>query len=120
MCITRSEGFQGFYRGLSPSLLLTAPQTGFQFAFYKLANDLMSASRARFTSQRQDAESSRRIGTQLSITFSFYHVSHDYGILLGVVQSVVAGAIAGVSSKCIVYPMDVAKKRLQVQVINGL
>ncbi|VDN11536.1 unnamed protein product [Dibothriocephalus latus] len=36
--IMRKDGIPGFFRGLTPSLLLIAPQTGLQFAVYKLIN----------------------------------------------------------------------------------
>lgn len=39
--IARKEGFRGFFRGLSPSILLTAPQTGLNFAVYKLTVHLI-------------------------------------------------------------------------------
>lgn len=39
--IARKEGFRGFFRGLSPSILLTAPQTGLSFAVYKLTVHLI-------------------------------------------------------------------------------
>ncbi|VDL98644.1 unnamed protein product [Schistocephalus solidus] len=39
--IMRKDGITGFFRGLSPSLLLIAPQTGLQFSIYKLVNRLV-------------------------------------------------------------------------------
>ncbi len=50
------------------------------------------------------------------LSISMAPCSYRLFILLGIVQSVVAGAFAGMASKILVYPMDVAKKRLQVQV----
>lgn len=42
MSIAQKEGFTGFFRGLSPSLLLTAPQTGLNFAVYKFTMHLIN------------------------------------------------------------------------------
>ncbi|VDM16276.1 unnamed protein product [Hydatigera taeniaeformis] len=90
--IARKEGFNGFFRGLSPSLLLTAPQTGLNFAVYKLTIHLISLWQTRVLGHPPPDPTNA-----------------------GLVQSVFAGAFAGMVSKCTVYPMDVAKKRLQVQ-----
>uniref|UniRef100_A0A0X3NHS2 Mitochondrial thiamine pyrophosphate carrier n=1 Tax=Schistocephalus solidus TaxID=70667 RepID=A0A0X3NHS2_SCHSO len=94
--IMRKDGITGFFRGLSPSLLLIAPQTGLQFSIYKLVNRLVDI----FTN---DAKESLDRSTPLRVKS------------IGALQNISAGAIAGMVSKCAVYPMDVAKKRLQVQ-----
>ncbi|VDL59297.1 unnamed protein product [Hymenolepis diminuta] len=91
--IAKKEGFQGFFRGLSPSILLTAPQTGLNFAVYKLTVNLF---------ELWDTRVLGRLPTDPSADTSM-------------VRSVTAGSVAGMVSKCLVYPMDVAKKRLQVQ-----
>ncbi|KAM7535064.1 hypothetical protein Aperf_G00000098299 [Anoplocephala perfoliata] len=90
--IAQKEGLRGFFRGLSPSLLLTAPQTGLNFAVFK------------FTVHIIDLWKTRVLGRQLLNPAD-----------TSVIQSVIAGAAAGMVAKCMVYPLDVAKKRLQVQ-----
>ncbi|KAL7061073.1 hypothetical protein AAHC03_010180 [Spirometra sp. Aus1] len=94
--IMRKDGFSGFFRGLSPSLLLIAPQTGLQFAVYKLINRLVDAFR-KTTVESPDHSTPLRPKSMTAL------------------QSISAGAIAGMVAKSAVYPMDVAKKRLQVQ-----
>ncbi|KAL5109605.1 Mitochondrial thiamine pyrophosphate carrier [Taenia crassiceps] len=90
--IARKEGFRGFFRGLSPSILLTAPQTGLNFAVYKLTIHLIDLWETRILGRLPTSPTNASLA-----------------------QSVFAGAFAGMVSKCMVYPMDVAKKRLQVQ-----
>lgn len=36
----KTEGFRGFYRGLTPALTQVAPYSGFQFAFYTMLEKL--------------------------------------------------------------------------------
>ncbi|VDD75465.1 unnamed protein product [Mesocestoides corti] len=87
--IATKEGFRGFFRGLSPSLLLTAPQTGLTFAIYKFTCQIISLCESRIPG---------RPPSDPSETGSSF-----------------AGGLSGMITKCLVYPMDVAKKRLQVQ-----
>ncbi|VDP37149.1 unnamed protein product [Schistosoma margrebowiei] len=70
--ITR-EGAQGFFRGLVPSLLLIAPQTGIQFAIYHSLNQMINQG------------------------------------------NLISGGLAGIGSKCVIYPLDMVKKRMQVR-----
>nr|CDS28925.1 expressed protein [Hymenolepis microstoma] len=91
--IAQKEGFQGFFRGLSPSILLTAPQTGLNFAVYKFTVHLIELWHTRVLKQPPI----------------------DPSADVSMARSVTAGSVAGMVSKCLVYPMDVAKKRLQVQ-----
>ncbi|KAL8587470.1 hypothetical protein ACOMHN_062203 [Nucella lapillus] len=80
------EGVSGFYKGLAPSLLQIAPQRGLQFGFYSLFIGLWNQSKGTW-----------------------------FDSAPGHMESVLCGSSAGMASKFIVYPLDVAKKRLQVQ-----
>lgn len=85
VCMWRQEGGRAFYRGLLPTLLQIGPLSGFQFAFYH----------------------------------GFIHLwelmLHPESHVTGLSQSAACGALAGFVSKTLVYPLDLIKKRLQVQ-----
>ncbi|XP_065350398.1 mitochondrial thiamine pyrophosphate carrier-like [Cloeon dipterum] len=78
--IVRKEGFLAFYKGLTPSLILIAPQIGAVFACYEFFHDAWCSTLPNATGW----------------------------------APLICGAMAGVCSKTLVYPLDLAKKRLQV------
>lgn len=86
--IFRYEGVRGFYKGVTPSLLLVAPQSAVTFSVYEMMNICW-----------------RRLGLDPDKTTN----------RMNAFQSAFNGAVAGVVSKTIVYPMDVVKRRLQIQ-----
>ncbi len=83
------NGFKTFYKGLTPTLLLIVPQAGMNFGFYSL---------------------------YLHIWKSWQSVPLA-NVLKGNVgiESLVCGGLAGVTSKTLTLPLDIIKKRLQVQ-----
>lgn len=84
--IFAAEGPRGFYRGLSPAIMQIAPQMGLQFGFYSLFVGLWNRSKGAWTVKTP-----------------------------GNLESLICGSVAGVLSKILIYPLDVSKKRLQVQ-----
>ncbi|XP_055607897.1 mitochondrial thiamine pyrophosphate carrier-like [Uranotaenia lowii] len=84
--ISRKEGVRGLYRGLGPAILQVAPLTGGQFMFYNMFGSV-------YRSFATLPDNSQLPPTAL----------------------LVCGALAGLSTKLIVYPLDLAKKRLQIQ-----
>ncbi|KAG5449953.1 Mitochondrial thiamine pyrophosphate carrier [Clonorchis sinensis] len=104
--IATHEGLPGYFRGLLPSLLLVTPQTGLQFAIYHACNQLVGVIRLQWlefrNSSRQghSASKSQRYGTD---SFS-----------VSSIQSIISGGLAGMGAKCIIYPMDMVKKRMQI------
>lgn len=84
--ITKTEGYRGLYKGFTPAIVQIGPQMGLQFGFYALFVQIWDK------------------------TFS-----HIEGDLPGIAQSLICGSGAGVVSKIIIYPLDVLKKRLQIQ-----
>ncbi|XP_064609881.1 mitochondrial thiamine pyrophosphate carrier-like isoform X2 [Liolophura sinensis] len=86
LMIRRQEGLTAFYRGSVPALSTVAPQMGLQFGSYALFTATWKNTFGRSTSNRP-----------------------------GAVESMICGSGAGVASKLVVYPMDLVKKRLQVQ-----
>lgn len=87
--IVSKESPRALYRGLVPTLAQIAPQTGFQFGFYSL---LTSIWELMFGGQKVNGV-------------------HQVGAL----QSLICGSGAGLCAKVAVYPLDLTKKRLQVQ-----
>ncbi|XP_061175812.1 mitochondrial thiamine pyrophosphate carrier-like [Saccostrea echinata] len=86
MATTQSEGIMGLYRGLLPAMSQIAPQIGLQFGFYTLLRDLWK---------------------------KFLH--KDGEKILETQGSLICGSGAGIISKILIYPLDVVKKRLQIQ-----
>ncbi|GIY27225.1 mitochondrial thiamine pyrophosphate carrier [Caerostris darwini] len=81
----RIEGPSSFYKGLSPTLVQIMPNAGAQFAFYKLFQGMWNY----FLSQEATTSS--------------------------IFQSSSCGAASGIVAKTIIYPLDLIKKRIQVQ-----
>lgn len=84
--IFKYEGIRGMYRGLAPAIMQTAPLTGGQFMFYNLFGNALK----RMESLPQDA-------------------------LLAPTDLMVCGALSGLCTKLLVYPLDLVKRRLQIQ-----
>ena len=83
-----SGGLPVFYRGFVPACLSVAPQSGLQFGLYSVLTQVLGGW-ALETSDRGVTS----ISTQGSLT---------------------CGALAGMATKTILYPLDVVKKRMQV------
>uniref|UniRef100_A0A1B0EZA7 Mitochondrial thiamine pyrophosphate carrier n=1 Tax=Phlebotomus papatasi TaxID=29031 RepID=A0A1B0EZA7_PHLPP len=84
--ILRKDGIRGLYRGFGPSLLQITPLAGSNFMFYKFYCGLLQ--------NLLGAKSHSDLPT--------------WGLLL-------MGSLTGFSSRALVYPLDVIKKRLQIQ-----
>lgn len=84
--IMAKDGIQGYYRGLVPAVSLVGPQMAAQFGLYALFSRLWD-------------DSAKKISP--SIPSSVDHF--------------ICGSASGFFAKLIVYPIDVVKKRLQVQ-----
>lgn len=96
--IYTNEGVRGYYRGLVPCLLLITPETAFRFGIYQFLNNNWQT----FTNYIKSVILNDAKQTK-------------YDAEIGVLQSSINGSLAGVASKTIVYPFDLAKKRLQIQ-----
>ncbi|XP_070581332.1 mitochondrial thiamine pyrophosphate carrier-like [Ptychodera flava] len=81
------EGVSSFYKGISPTLLEIFPHAGLQFGFYAFFKLLWEQV---FDISRPD-------------------------MTTGAMESLFCGAASGICSKAIILPLDVVKKRLQVQ-----
>jgi len=76
--IVRKEGALALYRGLTPTLLQIAPQTGFQFGFYSGFSLLWDVWGKQSTTQSTPAEQSTGVGENL---LKLLIVIQLYGIL---------------------------------------
>ena len=94
-----NEGVRGFYKGTLPAVCLLAPETAFRFGIYQFLNVTWSFMFAEYL-DRVIREKGLSIGGEQ---------------VIGMFQSGVNGAVAGVAAKTIFYPFDLAKKRLQIQ-----
>ncbi|KAK7794894.1 hypothetical protein R5R35_010585 [Gryllus longicercus] len=90
--IYTKEGSKAFFKGLSPTLIQVAPHTGAQFAFY-----------AGFKEVWRKLVSDDTIATTSSL------------IPVSLSGSLICGSLSGLCAKTLVYPFDLARKRLQVQ-----
>ncbi|CAL8083279.1 unnamed protein product [Orchesella dallaii] len=86
LCMIREEGVTSLYKGLAPNLIQIVPHTGMQFGFFQLFSNLY-----RYLSGKTDSEK------------------------LPMYANLIAGSGAGLLAKAGIYPLDLAKKRLQVQ-----
>jgi PREDICTED: similar to mitochondrial solute carrier family 25 member 19, partial len=84
--IYKNQGFKGFFYGAGPNLAQIAPYTGLNFTFYNLFNEIWLLFNKGST------------------------LNHPTTI-----QSLICGGTAGLLSKLIIYPLDLIKKRLQIQ-----
>uniref|UniRef100_A0A8D8RY59 Mitochondrial thiamine pyrophosphate carrier n=1 Tax=Cacopsylla melanoneura TaxID=428564 RepID=A0A8D8RY59_9HEMI len=87
------------FRGLTPGIIQMAPQGGIQFSVYNAMSNVLSASE-HFSSSPAPASSSDPQTVER---------------VLSPLGSLLAGSVAGLTAKVAVYPLDLAKKRIQVQ-----
>ncbi|KAK7207521.1 mitochondrial deoxynucleotide carrier [Myxozyma melibiosi] len=83
--IHKDEGLTGYFRGLRPAIAQIVPYMGFFFASYQPCKLAMSS------------------------------LEHEYGVNTFGSGDAIAGMIAGIVSKTCVFPLDVLRRRLQVQ-----
>lgn len=84
--IYKTEGVRGFYKGLSPAVLGIAPQMGLSFGFYAFLQNMWNK------------------------VFKLPENHHP-----GTIESFLCGSGSGFFSKLLIYPLDLMKKRLQIQ-----
>ncbi|KAF9567081.1 mitochondrial thiamine pyrophosphate transporter [Mortierella alpina] len=115
--IFRKDGVQGFYRGMAPALIQVIPYMGVMFGSYDSLKQVASwlktqaaleapkttltfapASKATFSSTSDPPPQLKTVGQ----------------LLLGV-EDMICGALSGLISKTAVYPLDMVRKRLQIQ-----
>lgn len=83
--IYKQEGFRAYFKGLTPTIIQVAPHAGVQFMCYKVFNQVY-----RYIFVIDDKQ----------------HTT---------VGSILSGSLAGLCAKTAVYPLDLTRKRMQVQ-----
>jgi len=103
--IYKKDGIQGYYRGMTPALIQVIPYMGVMFGSYDTLKHAASWLKAR-------ARSNESVNT-LSLK-SDPPTKTMTQVLLGL-EDMFCGAMSGVISKTAVYPLDMVRKRLQIQ-----
>ncbi|XP_031557885.1 mitochondrial thiamine pyrophosphate carrier-like [Actinia tenebrosa] len=83
------EGPTSFYKGLIPSLLQIFPYAGLQFGSYTLLKMIWD--------------------------YTFDIRIHDPYMPADIIESLFCGAVSGMISKAVILPIDIVKKRIQIQ-----
>ncbi|KAF9994664.1 mitochondrial thiamine pyrophosphate transporter [Entomortierella chlamydospora] len=104
--IFRKEGINGFYKGMSPALIQVIPYMGVMFGSYDALKQLATWFK---TNSKIASLSQQNSKSELS-----KEIKSIGQILLGL-EDMLCGATAGVISKTAVYPLDMVRKRLQIQ-----
>jgi len=86
LIMIRTEGYLSLYKGMTPNLIQIVPHTGMQFGMFNVFSEIYRKSTQTEASQK-----------------------------LPVFGNILCGSAAGFVAKIVVYPLDLAKKRLQVQ-----
>ncbi len=98
--VINEVGPKGLYAGLAPTLIAMFPYVGVEFMIYetsKIAIESLMMERAGIDEQS----------------------SHAAEFILPIIISLGLGALAGAAAQTSAHPLDVVRKRLQVQGING-
>ncbi|KAF9156657.1 mitochondrial thiamine pyrophosphate transporter [Linnemannia schmuckeri] len=114
--IYRADGIPGFYRGMSPALIQVVPYMGIMFGSYDSLKHL--ASWLKKKASVESSYSKRTItaspGSVATASEKERPVKTVGQFLLGI-EDLLCGALSGVISKTGVYPLDMVRKRLQIQ-----
>ncbi|KAF9921068.1 mitochondrial thiamine pyrophosphate transporter [Linnemannia zychae] len=119
--IYRKDGTRGFYRGMSPALIQVIPYMGIVFGSYDVLKNFASwlkrmagvessyAKRIITSSPRSESTASSKLSSS-----SERPVKTVGQFLLGL-EDLICGGLSGVIAKTSVYPLDMVRKRLQIQ-----
>ncbi|KAG0294695.1 mitochondrial thiamine pyrophosphate transporter [Dissophora globulifera] len=97
--IYRADGVRGFYRGMSPALIQIIPYMGIVFGSYDSLKRIASWMKTSATTSLPESGKKKR----------------SIGQLLMGLEDLMCGGLAGLISKTSVYPLDMVRKRLQIQ-----
>lgn len=97
--VINEVGPKGLYAGLTPTLIAMFPYVGIEFMIYETAKIAVE------TYMRRKAEDN---GENTELEFA-----------IPIIISLGLGAVAGAAAQTSAHPLDVVRKRLQVQGING-
>ncbi|KAF9145198.1 mitochondrial thiamine pyrophosphate transporter [Mortierella sp. GBA39] len=119
--IFKQDGVKGFYRGMTPALIQVIPYMGVMFGSYDSFKQLaawlkVKAADTSFLSE-PSAVSSHNSETSYGSTSDppYKEKKKTFGQILLGLEDMACGAMSGVISKTAVYPLDMIRKRLQIQ-----
>ncbi|GJJ72586.1 solute carrier family 25 (mitochondrial thiamine pyrophosphate transporter), member 19 [Entomortierella parvispora] len=103
--IYKKDGIPGYYRGMAPALIQVIPYMGVMFGSYDTLKHAISwlKAKAQLEESKGGASSKSEASTKTMAQ-----------VLLGL-EDMFCGAMSGVISKTAVYPLDMVRKRLQIQ-----
>ncbi|KAF9120376.1 mitochondrial thiamine pyrophosphate transporter [Mortierella sp. 14UC] len=114
--IYTADGVQGFYRGMAPALIQVIPYMGIMFGSYDTLKHLASwlKKKAGVESSYSKRTITASSGSGTAPPDKELPVKTVGQFLLGL-EDFLCGALSGVISKTGVYPLDMVRKRLQIQ-----
>ncbi|KAF9431041.1 mitochondrial thiamine pyrophosphate transporter [Podila epigama] len=122
--IFKQDGITGFYRGMSPALIQVVPYMGLMFGSYDTLKRVMSwiknktinmsSSSSPHSSSSSPSSPSSSQSSATGTTTTLTQTKSMGQVLLGL-EDFFCGAMSGVISKTGVYPLDMVRKRLQIQ-----
>ncbi|KAG0209981.1 mitochondrial thiamine pyrophosphate transporter [Mortierella sp. GBA30] len=115
--IFRRDGIRGFYRGMTPALIQVIPYMGIMFGSYDSLKQLASWLKARANTESSIPTSVTSPASKMtfSSTSDPPPMLKTVGQFLLGLEDMLCGAMAGLISKTAIYPLDMVRKRLQIQ-----
>ncbi|KAG0374693.1 mitochondrial thiamine pyrophosphate transporter [Mortierella sp. AD032] len=118
--IFRQEGVRGYYRGMTPALIQVIPYMGVMFGSYDTLKQFaawlkIKSAEVSFLSDSSTASSHNSATSYGSTSDPPLKEKKTIGQVLLGLEDMACGAASGVISKTVVYPLDLVRKRLQIQ-----
>ncbi|CAH8532706.1 unnamed protein product [Schistosoma turkestanicum] len=112
MCrLLHEEGLLGFWRGLGPCLISVVPQTTVYFTTY----EQLKRSLVVFESKVNVSTTDKSASLDNDASHQSSQTDHRHSHQLNWHFPLWAGGFSGLLAKTIVYPLDLAKKRLEIR-----
>ncbi|KAF8924294.1 mitochondrial thiamine pyrophosphate transporter [Dissophora ornata] len=115
--ILKNEGVQGFYKGMTPALMQVIPYMGVMFGSYDTLKQFASWLKTKSDPSPAPLALLNSSGLESKVKLkstSDPPLKSAGQFLLGL-EDILCGAISGIISKTAVYPLDMVRKRMQIQ-----